>query len=509
MIAGTERSITRLQIALILLVTLAATAIVGAAVGILPLWGAGLVPIAAAAAAAALAVVAGRPRAVLALGVFLYVAGFEWAYVELVVPIFAYSGLIDVGVDLAAYLVVTVLAVLPAVWLPVRLQRPSAVIIWFLYLFAYVPAIVVPVHLLGPELTNVLPLEVLLAVAFSILGLVGRLPRTDALGPAIPVRWFSLAFVAIGLLAIPYLLVVFGYSAPPALENIYDRRATYQTVLNASTGSGYVVTWLGDIVYPFLLAIGLARRRWGLFLLGIAGQLLIYSISGLKEMLLSVIFVPLLYLAIRRGSAMFGPIVAWGGVAIIALSMVTAAMGSDLALSLFVTRMIAIPGQLTAYYFDFFTSHDPYLLTHSVLHWFGTPPYDVEPPFLIGRVYLHFVVDANANIWADSMANFGLLGVIPFTILLAIVLSILDSAAVGRDLAVIGSVLGLAGLALANGPLLTSLLTAGIGLTILVIAVMPRGPIRSVVVDPGGDQAGDRSVAEGSPSGPRYRGATG
>ena len=224
MIAGTERSITRLQIALILLVTLAATAIVGAAVGILPLWGAGLVPIAAAAAAAALAVVAGRPRAVLALGVFLYVAGFEWAYVELVVPIFAYSGLIDVGVDLAAYLVVTVLAVLPAVWLPVRLQRPSAVIIWFLYLFAYVPAIVVPVHLLGPELTNVLPLEVLLAVAFSILGLVGRLPRTDALGPAIPVRWFSLAFVAIGLLAIPYLLVVFGYSAPPALENIYDRR---------------------------------------------------------------------------------------------------------------------------------------------------------------------------------------------------------------------------------------------------------------------------------------------
>ena len=51
MIAGTERSITRLQIALNLLVTLAATAIVGAAVGILPLSGAGLVPIAAAAAA--------------------------------------------------------------------------------------------------------------------------------------------------------------------------------------------------------------------------------------------------------------------------------------------------------------------------------------------------------------------------------------------------------------------------------------------------------------------------
>ena len=87
----------------------------------------------------------------------------------------------------------------------------------------------------------------------------------------------------------------------------------------------------------------------------------------------------------------------------------------------------------------------------------------MELPFLIGRVYLHFVVDANANIWVDSMANFGLLGATLFTILLAIVLFILHSAAVGRDLAVIGSVLGLSGLALANGPLLTSLLTAGIG----------------------------------------------
>jgi hypothetical protein len=111
---------------------------------------------------------------------------------------------------------------------------------------------------------------------------------------------------------------------------------------------------------------------------------LIYSISGLKEMLLSVIFVPLLYATIRRGSANFGPLVAWGGVAIIAVSVVAEGMGSDLALSLFLARMIAIPGQLTAYYFDFFTSHDPYLLLHSVLHWFGSPPYDLEPPFLIG-----------------------------------------------------------------------------------------------------------------------------
>ena len=175
-----DASTGRLQIALVLLATLAATVITATVVGLLPLQDAGVVPLAAAAALAALVIVGRRPRLVLVFGVVLYVAGFEWAYVSWVVPIFAYSGLIDVGVDQAAYLVVTVLAALPAVWLPVRLERPSAVVIWFLYLFAYVPATVVPIRLLGPALTNVLPLEVLLVIAFAILGLVGRLPPIQA-----------------------------------------------------------------------------------------------------------------------------------------------------------------------------------------------------------------------------------------------------------------------------------------------------------------------------------------
>jgi len=110
-----DASTGRLQIALVLLATLAATVITATVVGLLPLQDAGVVPLAAAAALAALVIVGRRPRLVLVFGVVLYVAGFEWAYVSWVVPIFAYSGLIDVGVDQAAYLVVTVLAALPAV----------------------------------------------------------------------------------------------------------------------------------------------------------------------------------------------------------------------------------------------------------------------------------------------------------------------------------------------------------------------------------------------------------
>jgi hypothetical protein len=468
----------RRRIALVLTAALGATAIVSVIAAMLPLRDVGQVTLLASAASVGIAVSGGRPRPLLVLGAIVYVGALEWTYINWIVPIFGYSGLIDVGVDVASYAVVTSLAALPALWLPMQLQRPSAVIIWLLYLLAYVPSIVVPVHLLGPDLLTVLPLELILVIAFAVLGVVGRLPRMAIGRRALPITGFARGVAVIGLVGFAYLLLVFGFAAPPALEDVYERRATYQTVLNAGLGSGYLATWLGNIVYPMLMALGLSRARPSLLILGIAGQIFIYAVSGLKEMLLSVVFVPILYFIIRYGAARFGLILVWGAVSVIAFSVVMTAAGSILALALLVARLIVTPGQLTAYYFDFFRSHDPYLLTHSFLHWFGQPPYAVEPPFLIGRVYLSVVVDANANIWADAMANFGLLGVIPFTIILGAVLWFLDSVAIGRDIAVIGCVIGLGGLALANGALFTSLLTAGVGLTIAVVAVMPRGELR-------------------------------
>ena len=152
-------------------------------------------------------------------------------------------------------------------------------------------------------------------------------------------------------------------------------------------------------------------------------------------------------------------------------------MGSTLPLTLFVTRLIVIPGQLTAYYLEYFSSHATYLLSHSFLSWLFEAPYNITPPYLIGRVYPQAGVDANANIWADAMANFGIAGVIPITIALGVLLWVLDSVASGRDLRVIGPVVGLAGLYLANGALFTQILTGGVALIVGLSVLMPRDPI--------------------------------
>jgi hypothetical protein len=457
-------------------VAILASAVLGAAVAHLPLRDVGTLSLVVAVAVLAVVATHGRQRLLLAVGAIAYVGAIHWVYLDVVVPLYAYSGLIDSGVTWPSLVIVSMIAVAPVAWLPIRIERPSDALLWPLYLFGYVPAAAIPIYILGPSLSTVLPFELTLAAAFGVLGLMQRLPRMAGSWAGLSDRRFVRLLVILGLGGIAYLIVVFApTSPPPDIASVYVTRAQYATAAVASPGAGYFVIWLGNAIYPFLVTLGLSRSRLLLFGLGIAGQILVYTITGLKTILFSMVFLPLLYLAIRYARRYFGTLGIWAAVSVLALSTgATLVTGSVYPLALFATRLIAIPGQLTAYYYDFFSSHATYLLSHSFLSRFIEARYDIDPPYLIGRLYLHTVVDANANIWADAMANFGLVGIIAFTIILAVVLWILDSVASGRDLRIIGPVVGFAGLYLANAALFTQILTGGIALTVGLVILMPR-----------------------------------
>lgn len=434
--------------------------------------------------AAGATVAAGIARAFTVIGAIVYVAALQWAYLDWVVPVYAYSGLITVGVEWPVLLVVSAVATLPAVWLPTSLQRPSDVVLWFLFLFGYVPALAVPIHLLGPELVPVLPFIVVVAVAFSTLGLIRRIPPLRSSWRGLSVAAYSRLLVVLGLGSAGYLIAFFGVPTGfPDFATVYDTRAAYATVADATVGAGYLVPWAGNVVFPFLIALGVARMRGRLVALGAGGAFLVYATTGFKTVLFSIALVPLLYVLARVARGRFGILLVWAGAALVGLSVAaTWISGSIWPLALFVTRLLAVPGQMTAYYYDFFASNPTYELSRSFLRAFNPSPYDVDPPFLIGAVYLDSpTTDANANLWADAIANYGLLGVVPFTIVLGVVLWVLDSAGAGRDIRVIGPTLGLAGITLGNGALFTSILTLGLGLTIVLIALMPEDGVPSPV----------------------------
>jgi hypothetical protein len=301
--------------------------------------------------------------------------------------------------------------------------------------------------------------------------------------PLLPLRRIYLESyelsVLLGLLSISFyslMVATFGFQFHSvSFEDIYSVRAEFTNTLNqAPSVVAYAINWQAWVINPFLMAIGLMSRRMSWVVAGAAGEFAIYSITGFRSMFFAAWF--LLYLLwLTRSKKTFGVRLATTWSAIFAGAGALQFFGGELfPVSIVGERMTALPGLLTGYYYEFFSSHPQVHLGHSIFRSFVTYPYAVEPPHLIGYTYFHNVTeDANANLWADAYANFGYIGLICFTVLLAVLLWLYDSAAVDRDIRLASLVIGLPAFALTNIGLLTSLLSNGISLAILLIYLTP------------------------------------
>jgi len=287
---------------------------------------------------------------------------------------------------------------------------------------------------------------------------------------------FSVILVIFSIIFYSLIVASFGFRFHyVAWDEIYSVRAQFTNALDlAPPLTGYAINWQAWVINPFMIALGLRSRRVSWVLAGAAGQFAIYSITAFRSMFFSAAF--LLYLLwLTRSNQAFGARLGGTWTAIFAGTGALQFLGYGLIPeSLVGVRMTALPGLLTGYYYEFFSSHPHVHLGHSIFKSFVTYPYALEPPYLIGYTYFHNVTeDANANLWADAYANFGYTGIVCFTILFAIVLWLYDSVAVGRDMRLAALVIGLPAFALANCGLLTSLLTNGTGFAMLLVYLAP------------------------------------
>jgi hypothetical protein len=417
-------------------------------------------------------VLAGLARAAALAAALGYAGVFTWVYAAYFVPLYAYEGLIDAKPTPGATLLVIGLAALPAAWLPLSARRPSTIVLWSLYLVGYVPGVLVPLRLTG-ELGTVMPHALALVGSMAIVSLLLRIRTVRFALPHLSQTGFTQLLVALGALTTLYIVATFGVHSLPSLANVYDTRVSFSSVQSDSAIAGYVVPWAGNAINPLLMALGLARRRAGLVALGLAGQLLIYSVTGYKEVLFSVALVPLVYAAVSRAGRHYGLVAVAAVPAILIGSVVANALTSEWSIALG-KRVFATPGQVDWYYYDYFSVHPTYQLSHSFLSWLVPSQYTVDPPILIGSVYFPgSSPNANADFWADAFANFGFAGIAVFSVVLALVLWLIDGLARGRDARVTAPLLAIAGLTFAASALFTALLTQALGLACLLIALMP------------------------------------
>jgi hypothetical protein len=286
-----------------------------------------------------------------------------------------------------------------------------------------------------------------------------------------------LFWLGIGLIsAIFYALIIskFGIHLNlSGLSDVYDLREKYK-----DSGGGavsYAIAWQSGVINPLVMAYGLVLRKPSLVIAGLAGQMIIFSITGQKSIFFSLLLNIVLLILLSRKKRNFGMSMLYGATIFSALCVFIDSFLDDMVfVSLFVRRMILTPGLLTGYYYDFFTNNPKVYLGHSIFKSFVDYPYMLKPVYLIGKQYMGSdSMAANANLWADSYANFGFIGIFVFTLILGTVLWLFDSITRHCEYRIKCLILGIPAFALSNAALLTTLLTHGIFLALALAYILP------------------------------------
>lgn len=406
-----------------------------------------------------------------------YAVALGFTHALVIAPAFGYMGYENVPPNIFLAIVLVPTYVLCARRLPSSWERPSTVIYWMLFLL-----VVAPVHVI-PVFTSQLTAKVLLMVgavvaAFWLLGYIYsvRIPAPHYRRPSPRVYWLAFALLWVALVGV--VVSYYGLQLRfVALSEIYDVRDTYRDSFEyVPRAARYAITWLGNAIAPIAIGRGLITRRWLWVVFGVLTELFLVSITGFKQMLFASALVAAVVILVRvtDPKRIGGRVAVLVTTGVVVLTMVDFFRGTASLTTIAVRRLVLTAGMNTKYYFDFFTDHPFAFLGHGLFKRWVEYPYHLSPPFLIGEVYFGDAnLSANANVWADAYANFGLVGVLGYTVVLAAALLFVDTVAQGvtKGLAIAG--LAQSAFSLSNTALPTVFLTHGMLLAIFLVAFMP------------------------------------
>jgi hypothetical protein len=423
-----------------------------------------------------------KVRVKILLGVSTYILLFHWAYREMVAPVWGYIGFLYEPPSLLGAIVGWATSLMPVFWMPLALKRPSQAIYWLLYTTVYIPSQLVLYYLhLQPD-SELLPISAYLLIGYASISVAFRIPIPAPLQSELtpPEFWGFFGLFYLSMTAV--FLYMFGSSLRlVSFADRYELRFASRLV-ETNQLAEYSRSWLAYCLNPILLAVGWIKRRPLLYLMGSAGEILMYSSAAARAWLSDILYIPILYFALKgteSGKKSFG----WRMIVftccmfilIIAMHMAEAPFEQDLTES-FITRIHANPGAFTGQYAKFFSENPlTYGSQISGVNLFIRYPYALPIEYVMGEFIMgSSEASANANLWASGIASFGAPGVLIFSVVLGLVFYTLDYACQHHDPTKAAIVIGIHFLSLGNAALNTAFVGGGIAFSIVMMALMPR-----------------------------------
>ena len=436
-----------------------------------------------------------RPNIVYYVMVFaggiLFSITFHLSYVWWLYPNFEYCGFKCQPDDWGYLSIALFVALAPLIWMPQEPARPSQLIYWWLYVTTYVPSCFVPLYTLTDRRSEAIVLSLWMLLGFALIG-VGyklRLLRMSNGSLSRGVFW-PILWLLILMLHLWVLWVFRGNIRIVSFDKVYEEIRFSGGELAVQSGMTYLILWLSCALNPFVMSIGLCYRRPLMFAVGALGQVMLYGTYGLKTIVLSVIFIPAIFMLISWKGRMFGLKLVWGAVILFVLAGIYATIypirqdgGVSMLPTLVFLRTFGIPGLLTSSYHDFFANHPATYLSHvSGINLFIEYPYHYSIGVEVGRqmawnsnaVMQDVMANANAHMWAtDGIAAFGDCGIPIVSMICIVVFLIIDSVSAKHDAGLCALIFAYTGLTLGNVSIFTSVFSGGVWLLLLILYLMP------------------------------------
>ena len=382
-------------------------------------------------------------------------------------------GFIYRGVNLYEHLANIFFICLPILFLPRKFTAPSDVLFHLIYIVVYIPSVVIISFVQGRYNFDSAFFVLNIFVSFYLMFAISRLriPKPKIRLPTVRASLAGLCIIAAGGVVI--LILQMGVaSSLPDFRNVYGQRAVYMEAYAQSPILPWIVGLTTQVTAPLILAYGFSKKNIIYISFGLFVQLYIFSITGLKQSIISIAYILTLYLAVNYFKTKILFVFLVGTIFSFVFGIILDyALGYDFFNGFFNRRTFMLQGLLTEIYFQFAESRGYFWWSHSVLSVFSPGTAIQSPEMLIGRLYFYDHTHANASIWADGYMNGGLVGLYIVCGITGLFLALINSASMQSDPKIVASGLGMLFMLICSTGITKVIGTHGGLLAILILAV--------------------------------------
>jgi oligosaccharide repeat unit polymerase len=399
----------------------------------------------------------------------------DYLYVVFVSEYYGYLGHvlnISYGKIVESYLLIFLFTGLIAI-ITYKNTSPGMFVILLLYVFLIIPLLTLYGFQNAPTLF-------IHAVMISFLIIIAVFQWTPKISfPTLSGReGLFFAFLGISLVLVYVygsLLLTGGLTRLSlSFSAVYEVRSSLIEILDTKAPFlSYLLPWQAHVINMGILSYAIYKNKKGLGLIILLAQLLIFMMSGYK----SFLFAPFLvfsvwYLSKKRD--LFLKILLGMSFLLMASYILFITSNNTMIPSVSVRRLFFTPAQLHCQYYDWFSRNKHVMLSNSIFKPIVSYPYDRPVTQIISDEYYDGQSSPNVGFFGDAYFHFGYLGMMIFSILLALLLKSLDSICLKIPNQIANAVIVLPAFAFINSGLFTVLLTHGL-LAAMVLLWTIRG----------------------------------